>query len=188
MVNDRVSTSSKDATCLQNLRRTLQYETLNNMVKQTAYSIEPTYNIKYTIYSIHHTAYIIQHKAYRVQHIPYSIQYTTYGIQCTASSIQNTAFSVRVIRIQRTSDTSVDITFERLLCVANSKLQIWGSSLQVQKDLWKSSQHISSSSLLSLRCSPRMRAARRFSHSELGSAGPRPLKERRPYGVWDQKP
>ena len=101
--------------------------------------------------------------------------------------MQHTAFSVRVIRIQRTSDTSVDITFERLLCVANSKFQIWGSSLQVQKDLWKSSQHISSSSLLSLRCSPRMRAARRFSHSELGSAGPRPLKERRPYGVWDQR-
>ena len=37
----------RNAICLQNLRRTLQYETLNNMVKQTAYSIEPTYNIKY---------------------------------------------------------------------------------------------------------------------------------------------
>ena len=90
----------RNAICLQNLRGTLQYETLNIMVKQTAYSIEPTYNIKYTIYSIHHTAYIIQHKAYRVQHIPYSIQYTTYGIQCTASSIQHATYS-----LQCSSDT-----------------------------------------------------------------------------------
>ena len=98
--NDGVSPSSKDAICLQNLRRTLQYETLNNMVKQTAYSIEPTYNIKNSIYSIHHTAYSIQHKAYRVQHTPYSIQYATYGIQCTAYNMQNATYS-----LQRSSDT-----------------------------------------------------------------------------------
>ena len=121
----------RNAICIQNLRRTLQYETLNNMVKQTAYSIEPTYNIKYTIYSIRHTAYIIQHTAYRVQHTAYSIQYTTYGIQYTAYSIQHVTYSIQrssdthtAIRIQRTSDTSLDITFERLLYVADSKYKI----------------------------------------------------------------
>ena len=123
----------RNAICLQNLRGTLQYETLNIMVKQTAYSIEPTYNIKYTIYNIRHTAYIIQHTAYRVQHTTYSIQYTTYGntysirhtaLQHVTYNIQRSSDTHTTIRIQRTSDTSLDITFERLLYVADSKCKI----------------------------------------------------------------
>ncbi len=135
--------------------------------------------MQYTAYTTQHTSYSIKHTAYSIYHTVYNIQRTAYSVQHPAYNMQHTAFSVRVIRIQRTSDTSVDITFRRLLCVANSKFQIWGSSLQVQKDLCKSSQHISSSSLLSLRCSPRMRAARRFSHSELGSAAPRSTRSQR---------
>ena len=70
------------------------------MVKQTAYSIEPTYNIKYTIYSIQHTAYSIHHTVYSIQRTAY----TVYSIQHTTCNIQPTTFewyanSVRVIRV-----------------------------------------------------------------------------------------
>ena len=84
----------RNAICLQNLRGTLRYETLNIMVKQTAYSIEPTCNIKYTIYNIRHTAYSIPRTAYNIQYTVYNvrqhIQYTAYSI--TTYNIQHTAF------------------------------------------------------------------------------------------------
>ena len=57
-----------------------------------------------------HTSYSIKHTAYSIYHTVYNIQRTAYSVQHPAYNMQHTAFSVRVIRIQRTSDTSVDIT------------------------------------------------------------------------------
>ena len=135
------------------------------MVEQTSYSIQPSYILNPTTYSNQPT-YI---KTYNIYYSPELKRELKYFQDFRTSSL-------------------------------------WGNLRnQSKKCRWTATPHFRLSSLLSLPssllsslfsplypcfrcdCSPRSRAARRFSRSELGSAGPRPLKERRPIGVWEQR-